>query len=127
MGIPAHAAINKTLSGCLKNENSVGNKLPTLPCFDSVESHRVRVGTRLTHADSDKANIFAGVAYEHEFDGKANATWQGFRLPTPTVKGGTTIGELGVSVKAGKAKIDASIQGYGGRRKGAGMQIGIKF
>ena len=95
--------------------------------FDSVESHRVRVGTRLTHADSDKANIFAGVAYEHEFDGKANATWQGFRLPTPTVKGGTTIGELGVSVKAGKAKIDASIQGYGGRRKGAGMQIGIKF
>ena len=95
--------------------------------FDSVESHRVRVGTRLTHADSDKANIFAGVAYEHEFDGKANATWQGFRLPTPTVKGGTTIGELGVSVKAGKAKIDTSIQGYGGRRKGAGMQIGIKF
>ena len=95
--------------------------------FDSVESQRVRVGTRLTHADSDKANIFAGVAYEHEFNGKANASWQGFRLPTPTVKGGTTIGELGVSIKAGKAKIDTSIQGFGGRRKGAGMQIGIKF
>ena len=94
--------------------------------FDSVQSKRLRIGAKYEHAFNDKFSAFAGGAVEREFDGEANAKWQGFNLPTPTMKGNTGIVELGVST-GGAVKVDASVQGFGGRRKGGALNIGIKF
>ena len=94
--------------------------------FDAVNSHRVRVGARYEHAFGDKVGVFAGGAFEREFDAQANAQYQGFNLPTPSMKGNTGIVEVGVSTK-GAVKLDASLQGFGGKRRGAGLNIGIKF
>ena len=94
--------------------------------FDSVQSKRLRIGAKYEHAFNDKFSAFAGGAVEREFDGEANAKWQGFNLPAPTMKGNTGIVELGVST-GGSVKVDASVQGFGGRRKGGALNIGIKF
>lgn len=94
--------------------------------FDAVNSHRVRVGARYEHTFNDKVGVFAGGAFEREFDARANAQYQGFNLPTPSMKGNTGIVEVGVSA-GGAVKVDASVQGFGGKRRGAGLNIGIKF
>ena len=94
--------------------------------FDAVDSHRVRLGAKYEHTFGDKVGVFVGGAWEKEFDAEANAKFQGFNLPSPSMKGSTGIVELGVSTK-GAVKLDASVQGFGGKRKGAGLNIGIRF
>ena len=95
--------------------------------FDSVKSNRLRAGVRYNHNSSENMKFFAGAAYEYEMNGKANAEYQGYRLPTPSVKGGTAIGEVGIAVKSGKTQFETSLQGFGGKRKGAMLKFGVRF
>ena len=60
-------------------------------------------------------------------NGKANAEYQGYRLPTPSIKGSTAIGEVGIAVKSGKTQFETSLQGFGGKRKGAMLKFGVRF
>ena len=94
--------------------------------FDAVDSHRLRIGARYEYAINNNVGVFAGGAFEREFDAQANARYQGFNLPSPSMKGNTGIVEAGVST-SGTVKVEASIQGFGGKRRGAGLNIGIKF
>ena len=62
-----------------------------------------------------------GAAYEHEFDGRARATSYGYSLDAPSLKGGTGIGELGLTLKPSKTlplSFDLGVQGYAGKREG---------
>ncbi|MBO7381508.1 MAG: autotransporter outer membrane beta-barrel domain-containing protein, partial [Neisseriaceae bacterium] len=120
--IDAYAKYLQTRVGSDKTKLSSGETYH----FDSVQSKRLRIGAKYEHAFNDKFSAFAGGAVEREFDGEANAKWQGFNLPAPTMKGNTGIVELGVST-GGSVKVDASVQGFGGRRKGGALNIGIKF
>jgi hypothetical protein len=89
--------------------------------FDGVDSERLRLGARFTHAIDAQRSLYAGLAYEHEFDGKAKAKAYGARIKAPSLQGGTGIGEFGVQFKpsAGSAlTLDAGIQGYAGKREG---------
>jgi len=92
--------------------------------FDSITSTRVRIGTRLNYALNTWASVYAGAAWEYEFDGDANATTNGFSIVAPSLVGGTGIGELGVIArpfKGGKAEnitLGLGVQGLVGEQNG---------
>ena len=41
--------------------------------FDAVNSHRIRLGARLTHALNEKNKLYGGLAWQYEFKGDARA------------------------------------------------------
>lgn len=89
--------------------------------FDAVNSHRLRLGGRLTYAVNEHISPYVGAAWEHEFDGTARATSLGYDLDAPSLKGDTGIGELGLSWTPSATTpltIDLSVQGYTGVREG---------
>ena len=94
--------------------------------FSSVRSKRGRVGVQYNHNLSNLGMHF-GVAYEREWNGDVRAQYQGYTLPTPTMKGGTTIAEAGVDYKLAGKQFNTTLQGYAGRQKGLGIRFGMTF
>ena len=89
--------------------------------FDAVNSHRLRLGGRLSWSVNEYVSSCIGAAWEHEFDGVARATSLGHALDAPSLKGDTGIGELGLSWTPSAAiplTVDFSLQGYTGVRQG---------
>jgi outer membrane autotransporter protein len=99
--------------------------------FDSVNSSRARVGARLGYAISDLVKPYVGAAYEYEFDGKADASTNGFAIDAPELTGSTGMGELGLSFKpygdSGALSLDLGVQGFVGERQGVLGSLQIKF
>jgi len=92
--------------------------------FENIQSTRIRVGTRLNYALNDRVGLYAGAAWEYEFNGDANAATNGFSIMAPSLVGGTGIGELGVTArpfKGGKAEnitLGLGVQGLVGQQSG---------
>ena len=100
--------------------------------FDSVDSHRLRVGARVTHTLNDKNKIYGGLAYQYEFNGDARATYSnGTAAPSPSIKGSSGMMELGWLVKPGKSPmvIDLGVTGWVGKQSGvtANLQANWTF
>lgn len=100
--------------------------------FDAVNSHRVRLGSKLSLTSFEQINPYLGVAWEHEFDGEARATVYGLDVPAPTLAGDTGILELGVKNTATEdsaLSFEFAVQGYFGTRTGIGgiLQGAYKF
>ena len=100
--------------------------------FSAVNSHRLRVGARLTHAMNEKNKIYGGLAFQYEFKGDARATYQsGGTAPSPSVKGSSGMMELGWQVKPGKGPmtIDLGVTGWVGKQRGvtANLQANWTF
>jgi hypothetical protein len=69
-----------------------------------------------------------GAAHEQEFDGAAKASTYGYPIPAPDLKGGTGIGELGLTFLSAKgASVDLGVQGYSGKREGVTGNLQLKF
>jgi outer membrane autotransporter protein len=94
--------------------------------FDSVDSHRVRLGARLTHRINEKNSFYGGLAYQYEFGGDARAHYDGNMTPSPSVKGSSGMLDLGWQVKPGviPVTIDLGVTGWFGKQRGvtAGLQ-----
>ena len=89
--------------------------------FDSVNSHRIRLGARFIHAINEKNNIYGGLAWQYEFNGDARATYSvSGEAPSPSVKGSSGMIELGWQVKPGKSPmtIDLGVTGWVGKQRG---------
>ncbi|SBW02892.1 exported hypothetical protein [uncultured delta proteobacterium] len=99
--------------------------------FSSSESQRWRTGARFSHAVTGTVTPYIGAAYEYEFDGKARATAEGYRLRSADLKGGTGIGEAGISIMPahgeGGLTLDLGIQGYVGTREGLTGSVQLKW
>ena len=97
--------------------------------FDSVTSHRLRLGARLTHKLNEKSSLYGGLAYQYEFDGDARATYNGTSTPSPSVKGGSGMLELGWQVKPGSSPmtLDLGLTGWAGKQRGLTGQIGMMW
>jgi outer membrane autotransporter protein len=98
--------------------------------FDDVDSHRLRVGARYSASWSGNNHFYAGAAWEHEFDGEANAKINGRKIDSPDMKGSTGIAEVGlVLTPTGNENlsIDLGIQGYGGKRQGATGSAQLRY
>ena len=98
--------------------------------FKDTDSHRLRGGARFAYAVNEFVSPYVGLAYEHEFDGKARATTNGFALPAPSMRGDTGIGELGLSLKPSQIvplSFDLGMQGYVGKREGVTGSLQMKY
>ena len=98
--------------------------------FKSVNSKRLRVGSRLVHTANAYVSPYVGAAYEHEFDGRARATTYGYSLDTPSLRGSTGIGELGLSIRPSNTRplfLDLGVQGYMGKREGVTGSLQARF
>ena len=100
--------------------------------FDSVDSHRLRLGARLACNANEYVRPYIGAAWEYEFDGKAEATTNGFDIDRPDLKGSTGMGELGITLTPSSSipvSLDLGVQGYVGRREGVSgtLQLQWKF
>lgn len=100
--------------------------------FDDINSQRVRLDTGLSHQYTPAVALRAGLGYEYEFDGKANASTYGYNIPAPGVKGSTALLTLGSTFKplANKAfSVDVNLDGYTGKRDGVsgGLQLSYAF
>lgn len=69
-------------------------------CFDDVDSYRLRLGARVDWSVTDYVALYAGLAWEREFDGEARATTYGYDTPSPTVRGDSAVLDLGVAVRS---------------------------
>ena len=63
--------------------------------FSAVNSHRIRLGAKLTHDFNEESKGCFGAYYEHEFDGDARAVVAGYNAATPSLKGNSGIFEIG--------------------------------
>lgn len=73
---------------------------------------------------------YIGAAWEHEFDGKARATTNGFDIDAPNLHGNTGIGELGLSLTPSAdlpLTIDLGVQGYTGKHEGVTGSLMVKW
>jgi outer membrane autotransporter protein len=100
--------------------------------FSGVNSNRLRVGARLTHALNEKNKIYGGLAYQYEFSGSARATYREGAAPSPSVKGSSGLIELGWQVKPGKKSpmtLDLGVTGWVGKQRGvtANLQANWTF
>ena len=100
--------------------------------FSAVNSHRLRIGTRLTHALNAKNKIYGGLAWQYEFNGDARAVYSvSGEAPSPSVKGSSGMLELGWQVKPGKSPmtIDLGVTGWVGKQRGitANLQANWTF
>lgn len=95
-----------------------------------IDSHRIRVGTKLNNNSNKNINTYIDLAYEYEFAGQSKAVTYGVELPYVSTKGGTAIAELGIVYKPknmDKFETRLGIQGYVGKRQGMSGNIEFKW
>ena len=98
--------------------------------FDDADSSRLRLGGRLAYVLNEHVAPYVGAAWEHEFDGKARATTNGFDIDAPSLRGDTGIGELGLSLTPSASlplTLDLGVQGYVGQRQGVTGSLQVKY
>ncbi|MDR1035945.1 MAG: autotransporter outer membrane beta-barrel domain-containing protein [Deltaproteobacteria bacterium] len=101
-----------------------------LVTFGDADSSRARTGFRLSYRASGWAVLYAGAAWEHEFDGEMAASAYGFPIRRPSLRGGTGIGEIGASLRLSESvplTLELGARGYIGRRKGFSGSFMISF
>jgi hypothetical protein len=98
--------------------------------FSAVDSQRLRLGGRVTWALSGQTDVFAGAAWEHEFDADARAKVYGYRISAPSLEGDSGMGEIGIVMRPAAnspISLQATLQGYGGDRKGVAGGFNLKY
>jgi outer membrane autotransporter protein len=98
--------------------------------FQDADSLRSRLGGRFAYAVNEHVAPYIGAYWEHEFDGRARATANGQRLASPSLRGDTGMGELGLTLKPSKTvplSIDLGVQGYVGKREGVTGSLQVKW
>ena len=97
--------------------------------LDAVTSSVLRVGARYI-VKRNKWNFYAGAAYEHELDGKANGTADGVAIRSADTSGGSFRGEIGATVKPGENSpwnIDLNVRGFAGKKQGFTGGVSVAF
>ena len=100
--------------------------------FDATTSLCTRLGARYTHQLSEKNAFYAGLAWQHEFDGESNAivatTLGSASAPAPSMKGDTGIMEFGWRVNnSDKFELGLGVNGSVGKQKGVGFNLSLNF
>ena len=98
--------------------------------FDDVDSHRLRAGVRADWNITEQLGIYAGAAWEHEFDGKARATVNGVDTPSPSVRGDTGVFDLGFAFKPTALPgftMQLGATASAGKRHGVGGNFMVKY
>jgi autotransporter-associated beta strand protein len=98
--------------------------------FQAVDSQRARLGVKWSRAVNQSGQFYLGAAWEHEFDGEAQASIHGYRLDMPKLTGDTGMLEAGFSLTPSPTKpltLDFGIQGYSGKREGVTGSFRVNY
>jgi len=95
-----------------------------------VDSSRLRLGSRFSYIVNEYITPYIGAAYEHEFDGKARASTNGYDMEAPSMGGDTGIGELGLvytPLTSLPLSFDLGVQSSVGKREGVTGSVQVKY
>lgn len=97
--------------------------------FSRMTSDRLRLGARYTARAEGAWSPYAGLAWEYEFDGAGAMRAGGFDAPEESLRGGTVIGEAGVTWRPSDSRWRASLllRGYAGERDGVSGTAQISY
>jgi autotransporter-associated beta strand protein len=102
--------------------------------FGAVDSQRTRLGVKWNQAVSQNGKAYLGVAWEHEYDGKAKASVNFFgtryNIATPDLKGDAGLVEAGFALTPGARQpltLDVGVQGYTGKREGVTGSLKVNY
>ncbi|MCR4942507.1 MAG: autotransporter outer membrane beta-barrel domain-containing protein, partial [Campylobacter sp.] len=99
--------------------------------FDSVNSHRIKIGFKENFYLNDNNAIYAGLAYQREFDAKANGSYNYsnvvYSIASPSMKGNTGVGELGYKFLTENVEFSIGATGYVGKERGVSGNLGFKY
>ena len=100
--------------------------------YDSVASHRSVLGARVNHKVSDKATVYAGAAWMHEYDGDARVSVQGDKSPAPSLGGSSGMLEVGTTLApfgSERVLLNLNLSGWTGVQRGisGGAGISVSF
>ena len=97
----------------------------------SVTSSKFKVGFKDTMKFSDTSSLYAGLAYQYEAKGDAKGSLSAFNqsanIASPSLKGGTGIGEIGYTYETNSIKFDIGAKGYTGKERGYSGNLGVTF
>jgi hypothetical protein len=93
--------------------------------FSDINSQRVRAGTRVSFIFSEHVTAYCGAAWEYEALGTISI--ENSIDSSPKLKGGSGIGEVGVSDSFKDFYFDVSAQCYVGERKGGSLMLRVSF
>lgn len=110
-----------------KKANVAGDEIR----FENIQSHRARVFAMLNHQYTGTTTMHAGIGYEHEFDGKAKATFmEDCDIDAPYVRGGTGIFSVGATIRPESSQnltISLRGNGYVGKREGISGSVKLNY
>ncbi|MDO5450283.1 MAG: autotransporter outer membrane beta-barrel domain-containing protein [Akkermansia sp.] len=100
--------------------------------YDSVASHRSVLGARVNHKVSDKATVYAGAAWMHEYAGDARVSVQGDKSPAPSLGGSSGMLEVGTTLApfgSERVLLNLNMSGWTGVQRGisGGAGISVSF
>lgn len=98
--------------------------------LDSNVAHGIRTGFRWTKNLNEFKRFYAGLAYEHIFNGDAESSVDHVDLAVPTLKGNTGILELGYTLSPSAKSpytFDFAIKGYTGSREGISGNASVSY
>ncbi|GHT25810.1 hypothetical protein FACS18942_01760 [Planctomycetales bacterium] len=98
--------------------------------FEELNSKRLRLGSRFVYAVNSYRRSYAGIAWEHEYGGAAEASIYGYSLDVPKLTGDTCKLELGLTLLPTKTcpfTRNLGLQGYLGKREGAAGNVEVRY
>ena len=96
--------------------------------FDAAQSWRVQGGTRLTHAMGERAQVYVGLGWEQELDGRVSGSVSGWRMPSASLRGGTAQGETGLSWHPDENwAVNLGVQVFTGTREGVLGRLELSY
>lgn len=100
--------------------------------YDSVSSHRSVLGARVNHQLSDKATVYAGAAWMHEYAGDAAVSIDGIKSPSPSLEGSSGMLEVGTILApfgSERVLLNLNLSGWTGVQRGisGGAGISVSF
>lgn len=97
--------------------------------LDALTSQVVRIGARYT-IKKNKWDFYGGLAYEHELDGKATGTADGFAIRGTDPSGASLRAEIGATMQPDANspwKLDLNLAGFAGKKQGFSGGVSVAF
>ena len=98
--------------------------------FDDMNSNRLRLGATYSYKGNSMFSPYVGLALEHEFSGSCEATVYGVDVASPSFRGDTFRGELGIKTVQSEnmpVTLNLGVQGFTGVRNGVSGNFYFRY
>ncbi len=98
--------------------------------FDDMNSNRLRLGATYSYKGNSMFSPYVGLAWEHEFSGSCEATVYGVDVASPSFRGDTFRGELGIKTVQSEnmpVTLNLGVTGFTGVRNGVSGNFYFRY